>query len=88
MARRARHAFGAIVGLASSGGGAWLRLDAADIVRPDTFSISALRESTTWAARERALQDLGLALFIFGLAVLFVVMVSWLRAPAGSNKRG
>ena len=67
-----------MLGLVFSASGAYLRLSAKDLVWPKNYSYSGPREATEWAIKERAYEDLGLALLAFGLTVLLLALAHWL----------
>lgn len=67
--------------------GAILRMKANALAWPDSYSFSGPRENTTWAMMERAYQDLGVALLVFGLAALLAVLIHWLWSPAAAHRQ-
>jgi len=86
---RAKQKIVTIIGLTVSLIGVRMRLYARDIAWPTTYSFSGPRENTVWAIQERAYQDVGLVLFVFGLVVLLVALIRWLWEPptsSGSNR--
>ncbi|HLO14709.1 MAG TPA: hypothetical protein VK206_07770 [Anaerolineales bacterium] len=62
--------------------GIWLRFAARDLAWPLQWSYSGPREDTIWAIREHAYQDVSLAILSFGLALIAIVLVTWLWLPA------
>ena len=78
--------FTSILGLSSTAVGVWLRLAARDLAWPAEWSYSGPREDTLWAIRERAYQDLGLAILGFGLLTMILVLANWLWTPPTNSK--
>lgn len=75
-----------IIGSGISISGTLLCLFAQDIAWPSEYGYSGSRGDTTWAIRERAYQDIGLAFLIFGLAVLLVTIINWLWSSSPNRK--
>jgi hypothetical protein len=69
-----------MLGLSCTAVGVWLRLAARDLAWPSDFGYSGPREDTVWAIREHAYRDLSLVILGFGLVVMLIVLVSWLRS--------
>jgi hypothetical protein len=70
-----------ILGIGCTMLGIWLRLMARDLAWPSNYGYSGPREETVWAIRERAYQDLSLVILGFGLAVILMVLITWLWLP-------
>lgn len=78
----------AILGIACTWTGIWLRLKAYDLAWPLEWGYGGPREDTIWAIREHAYQDVSLAILSFGLLLLAIVLFHWLRAPSANNEQG
>jgi hypothetical protein len=70
---------GAITGAAVAYTGTVLRFGAKSMSWPKEYSYSGPREATDWAILERAYQDFGLCLIVFGFALLLVTFSKWLQ---------
>ena len=77
-----------ILGISCTWFGIWLRLKAYDLAWPVEWGYSGPRENTIWAIRERAYQDVSLAILAFGLLLLAIVLCQWLRAPSADTQQG
>jgi hypothetical protein len=71
---------GTVLGAIPAAIGIWLRLAAYSLAWPKSYSYGGERENTVWAIQERAYQDLGLMLAIFGLAILVATFAKWLSS--------
>lgn len=64
-----------------------LRIFAYDMTWPKgSFGYSGPREDTIWAIQQAAYQEIGLVFLIFGLAVIFVVIINWLWMQSSSGE--
>ena len=77
-----------IFGVSCTWIGIWLRLKAHDLAWPMEWGYGGPREDTIWAIRERAYQDISLAILAFGLLVLALVLFHWLQAPSARKELG
>jgi hypothetical protein len=76
-----------MLGLICTAVGAWLRLAARDLAWPSEWSYTGPRESTLWAIREHAYQDLALSILGFGLLIIMLVLAKWLWSLPANGKQ-
>ena len=69
-----------LFGVVTASAGAWLRVTAQKLAWPErSYTYSPPRSETSMGILERAIQDIGIGLFAFGLVLLPLSFYFWLR---------